>query len=112
MHAVAPTGPEELVSRCFKPSQPQWIISGLRETFSKRYIAERTSRAEYRPEKQSEKAESCRDYLWNEIQLKGPYRQKQTQEQNKKGWTSSVGLCQRQRSTHLHHVKMSPQGQP
>ena len=38
-----------------------------------------------RPEEQSEKAESCRENLWNKIQLKGPLRQKQSQEQNKKG---------------------------
>ena len=30
----------------FKPSQPQRIISGLRETFIKRYIVERTNEAE------------------------------------------------------------------
>ena len=36
----------QLVSWCFKPSQPQRIISGLRETFIKRYIDERTNRAE------------------------------------------------------------------
>ena len=61
-----------LVSWCFKPSQPKRIISGLRETFIKRYIVERTNKAEMRPEEQSEKAESCRENLWNEIQLKGP----------------------------------------
>ena len=38
----------------------------------KRYIAERTSKAEIRPEEQSEKAEKCWVNLWNEIQLKGP----------------------------------------
>ena len=42
-----------------------------------------THRADIRPEDQSEKAESFRDNLWKEIQLKGPYKQKQTQEQNK-----------------------------
>ena len=36
----------KLVSWCFKPSQPQRIISGLRETFIKRYIVERTNEAE------------------------------------------------------------------
>ena len=51
-----------LVSWCFRPSQPQRITSGLKETFVKRYIAERTSKAEIRPEEQSEEAESCR---WN-----------------------------------------------
>ena len=43
-----------------------------RETFVKRYIVEWTSKAEMRPEEQSEKTESCRENLWNEIQLKGP----------------------------------------
>ena len=48
------------------------IISGLEETFIKRHIIERTNKAEIRPEEQSEKSESCRENLWNEIQLKGP----------------------------------------
>ena len=38
----------------------------------KRYIVERTNKAEIRPELQSKKAESCQENLWNEIQLKGP----------------------------------------
>ena len=42
------------------------------ETFTKRYTLERTNKAGIRPEEQSEKAESCRENLWNEIQLKGP----------------------------------------
>ena len=54
-----------------KPSQPHRITSGLRETFIKRYIVERTSKAEIRPEERSEKAESYGQNLWNEIQLKG-----------------------------------------
>ena len=33
-------------------------------------IVERNNKAEIRPEEQSEKAESCRENLWNEIQLK------------------------------------------
>ena len=57
---------------CFKPSQPKRIIPGLRETFINRYTVERTKKAEIRPEEQSEKAESCRENLWNEIQVKGP----------------------------------------
>ena len=44
----------------------------------KRHIIEWTNKAELRKEKQSERAESCQDNLWNEIQLKGPERQKQT----------------------------------
>ena len=54
------------------PVKPQRTTSGLRETFIKRYIAEGTNKAEMRLEKQSEKAQSCRENLWNEIQLKGP----------------------------------------
>ena len=50
----------------------------------KRNIVERNNKAEIRPEQESEEAESCRENLWNEIQLKGPRRQKQTQEQNKR----------------------------
>ena len=61
-----------LVSWCFKPSQSQRIISGPRETFKKRYIVEGTNGTEIRPGEQSEKAESGRENLWNEIQLKGP----------------------------------------
>ena len=45
---------------------------GLRETFIKRYIVKRTNKAEIRPKEQTEKAESCRDNLWNEVQFKGP----------------------------------------
>ena len=41
----------------------------LRETFLKRYIAERTNKAEIRLEEESEKAESCRENLWNEMQF-------------------------------------------
>ena len=52
----------------------------------KKYIVERINKAETRPEQQSEKTESGRENLWNEIQLKGPQRQKQTQKQNKKEW--------------------------
>ena len=43
----------------------------LKETLIKIYIIERTNKAEMRPEEQSEKAESCWENLWNEIQLKG-----------------------------------------
>ena len=47
-------------------------MSGPRETFIKRYIVDRNQKAEIRPEEQSEKLESCRENLLNEIQLKGP----------------------------------------
>ena len=59
------------VNWCFEPSQPLGIISGLKGTFIKRYKVERTNKAEIRPEEQSEKTESYRENLWNEIQLKG-----------------------------------------
>ena len=41
----------------FRPSQTQRIISGLRETFIKRYIVERPNKAGIRPEELSEKTE-------------------------------------------------------
>ena len=44
----------------------------LRESFIKIYTVERTNKVEIRPEEQSEKAESFRENLWNELQLKGP----------------------------------------
>ena len=65
-------GAGNLGSWFLKPSQPQRIISGLRETFIQRYIVERTSKAGIRPLEQTEKARSCRESLWNKIQLKGP----------------------------------------
>ena len=34
-------------------------------------MVERTSKAEIKQEMQSKKTESCRENLWNEIQLKG-----------------------------------------
>ena len=40
--------------------------------FHTEIIVERTSKAEIRPEEQRLKEESCRENLWNEIQLKGP----------------------------------------
>ena len=83
-----------LVNICFESSQPQGIISGLKETFIERQLAERANKAETRPDKQSEKTESWRENLWNEIKLIGPQREKQTQEQNNKEWASLVGLCQ------------------
>ena len=54
-----------------------------------------TNKAEMRPEEENEKAENCGENLWNEIQLEGPESQKQIQEENKKEWRSSVGLCQK-----------------
>ena len=57
---------KKIVNWCFEPSQPQGIISGLKETFIKRYIVEMTDKAELRPQ---ERSESCRENLRNKIQL-------------------------------------------
>ena len=56
-----------MVNWCFEPSQPL----ELKETFIKRHIAERTNKAQIRPDEQNEKTESCRENVWKEIQLKG-----------------------------------------
>ena len=37
------------------------IVSGLKKTFIKRHIVERTNKAEIRPEEQSERTASCRE---------------------------------------------------
>ena len=47
------------------------MISGLRETFTKRYIVERTKKAEIRPEEQSETAESCQENYGMKYSRKG-----------------------------------------
>ena len=39
------------------------IISGLTETFIKKYIVERTSKAEIKPEEQSEKSELSGEFM-------------------------------------------------
>ena len=73
------------------------FVSGrsILETLITGYIAERTTDVEIRLKEQSEKAENCRENLWNKIYLKGPQRQKQTDEQNgikglgKFGWFRS-----------------------
>ena len=36
----------KLVNWCFEPSQPAGIISGLKEAFTKRFVVERTNKAE------------------------------------------------------------------
>ena len=79
----------------------------------KRYIVERTNgvggggtwKNSY-----TEKAESGREDLWNEVQLKWPQRQKLTQEQNKKEWAHSAGLHPQRKPHYLHHVTVSPRG--
>ena len=48
------------------------MVMMMKETFIKKCIAEKTNEAELRPQEQSEKTESCRENLWNELQLKGP----------------------------------------
>ena len=49
-----------LVNRCFKPSQPLGIKSGLKETFLKRYIVERTNKAEIRSGKTNKQKNKVR----------------------------------------------------
>ena len=60
-----------LINWCFESSQPLGIISGLKETFIKRHIVERTNKAEI-DRKNRVRKQSCRENLLSEIQLKGP----------------------------------------
>ena len=58
-----------LISWCFKSGQPPRITSSLKETFIKRYIVEKTIKAEIRPEEQSEKAELSGEFMeWNTVE--------------------------------------------
>ena len=43
----------------------------MKKTFIKRYIVERTNKAD-KDWKNRERKQSCWENLWNEIQLKGP----------------------------------------
>ena len=109
-------------SWCFKLSQPKGTISELKETFMKRCIVKRTNKAEFRSEEQSEKAESCWENLWNEIQLKWPqiygmkYSRKGHADRNRhqnriKKRSGQARLAYvRHKPYHHHHVKVSPRG--
>ena len=59
-----------LLNWYFEPSDLLGIISGLKETFIKRYTVKRTNKAEIRQEEQSEIPERCRENIWFKIQLK------------------------------------------
>ena len=79
---LAPTGRSQWVPQSPGSLPPQtWVAAHgkhtgspkpLKETFRKRYIDERINKAEIRLGEQSENTESCRENLWNEIQVKGP----------------------------------------
>ena len=62
-------GRERGGSLSFELSQTLWIIPGLSRLS---YRDRRTNIAKIRREEQREKAENCREKMWNEIQLKGP----------------------------------------
>ena len=47
-------------------------LKRFRVTIRKRYIVQRTNKAEIRLGEQCENTESCQENSWNEIQLKGP----------------------------------------
>ena len=102
-------GTRKLVG-ALRPFNHKGLSQGWRRLSLKRWRVERTNKADMRPEEQSEKAESYRENLRNEIPLKRPWKQKRTQEQNKKEWANSFGLCQRLKRQHLHHMKVGPWG--
>ena len=59
-------------TRALSPVHHKGLYPGLKKTLIKRYVVERTNKAEIRPEEQSEKAEGSQENLLNEMQLKGP----------------------------------------
>ena len=76
-------------------------MSGLKETFIKRYTVERTNKAEIRSEEQSEKARVVGRIYEMKYSWKG-HKDRHKQEQNTKEWASSLGLCQKHKSQHPH----------
>ena len=78
-----------------------------RLSYSDIYIVKRTNTAGRRLEEQSEKVESCQENLWNEIRWKGHKNRNRHKKRMKRSGQSSVGLCQRQKPQHPHHVKES-----
>ena len=59
------------INRNIPPREGEPARTKKKDRKKKKYIVEGTNKAEIRPQKQSKKAESCRENLWNEIQLKG-----------------------------------------
>ena len=100
-----------IVSWCFKPSEPHRIILGLRETFTKRHIIERTKKAEIRPEEQSEKSESCRENLRRKYSWKGlkdRYRHRNRVKRKGQAWLVHVKNINRNITTTWRWAHMDP----
>ena len=76
----------------------------------KRYIVERTNKAELRPKEQSEKAASCRENVRNEIPGERVIKAETDTKTEFKKWASSVGLCPGHKTQRPHHVKVCPRG--
>ena len=73
----------------------------------KRYIVERTNKAEIRPKELSEKTESCRGNSRDEI--KGHKDRSRHKNRIKRSGQARL-VCLRQKPSHPHHVKVSPRG--
>ena len=52
------------VSWGLSPVNQQRVVLGLKQTFIKRYIVERTNKADIKPEERSQRTESSRENLW------------------------------------------------
>ena len=82
------------------------MISGLMETFIKRYIVERTNEAEIRPKERRVVGRTYgMKYSW-----KG-HKDRNRHKNRIKQRASSVGLCLWHKPQHPHCVKVSPRGQ-
>ena len=77
----------------------------------KRNVVERTNKADIRPEEQSKKAESFRENLWNEIQLKGHKDRNRHKNRIKRSGQAWLVYIRRHTLQHPHHMKVSrPKG--
>ena len=86
-----------LVNWCFEPSQPLGIISGMKETFSKRYIVERTKRR------------VVGRIYGMKYSLNGHEDINRHKNRIKRSWQAQL-VYVRHKLQHSHHVKVSPPG--
>ena len=98
-----------LVNWCSDPSQPLGNISGLKETFIKRYTVERANRAEIRQQEQSQNGELSGEMMeWNTVERAIKTAIDIRTEIKRSGRARLVYV--RHKPLHPHHVKASPRG--
>ena len=98
----------KIVSWCFKLSQPQRILSGLKETLIKRQLKGPTKQKWDQKNRVRKRRVVGRIY-GTKYSWKG-HKDRTKLKNNKKEWEISVGLCQKHKPQHPHHVKVCLRG--